>query len=317
MKVASITVTYNDYHKFSKWISYYSDYKSDIYLHVIVDNASTQEYTGIVKKAFPDSIILHRETNGGVTAAYNEGIKYIIKNSDADAILLIDADIKLEKNAISEMYNVIQNEKGCGFVAPILLKKNSDIVENYGCKITEDLSYKHMYAGIPINDISEEQLTVDGVPGGLNMASPKLYQDIGLEDERLFMYSDELDMALRVHKIGYHNVVTKKAIAWHQHENVKGQTRRLPYMNYLIPRNTIYIAKKHYGIKKARKIWAKLFFLNTGILIGKIIRFRFNEMIYPKYGVIGCIDGIIGRMDNIKYTTPENMWNVDLSKTDK
>ena len=49
--------------------------QKELHTHIIVDNGSDQSYVNRVKSQFKDSVILQRETNGGLTVAYNQGIR--------------------------------------------------------------------------------------------------------------------------------------------------------------------------------------------------------------------------------------------------
>ena len=60
MKVAMITVTYNDSYKFKEWCQWYEEYKSEIDLHIVVDNGSEKDYLNMVKDYFTNSIIIER-----------------------------------------------------------------------------------------------------------------------------------------------------------------------------------------------------------------------------------------------------------------
>lgn len=303
MRIASVTVAFDDFHKIDNWKKYYAVYHNEIDTHIIVDNGSSEEFRTLVESEFPDSVILHRADNGGVTAAYNLGIKYALQDSGIEAILLIDADIKLEQGAISELYKCLSNGNA-GFAAPILLRKDSNIVENYGCQITNGLVYVQSDAGKQLTDVADDSRFVDGVPGGMNMGSRKLYTSIGYEDEKLFMYADELDMAIRARKAGFKLCATKKAIAWHQHANFNGKSIRLPYVAYLSARNVLYIAKKHYGTRKAVSIFVVRFFKAVAWLFAKIVKLQFNQIKYPWYSIVGLVNGIRGDMSKNKYSVP-------------
>lgn len=60
MNIAAITITYNDGYKFKEWVEHYQEYKSELYLHIIVDNGSEDEYMAQLKSTFTDSIIIER-----------------------------------------------------------------------------------------------------------------------------------------------------------------------------------------------------------------------------------------------------------------
>ena len=89
MKIAAITVYYNEPNRINNWKKYYLDYKDDLFLHIIVDNGSDIDNFEILKLSFPDSIIIRREQNDGLTCAYNEGIKYALLNKYVDSIMHI------------------------------------------------------------------------------------------------------------------------------------------------------------------------------------------------------------------------------------
>ena len=85
MKIAAITITLNDDFKFKEWVSHYQLYKDDVYLHIIVDNGSSPEYVKKLEEFFPESHIIKRNSNGGCTESYNDGIKYALeKKLDID-----------------------------------------------------------------------------------------------------------------------------------------------------------------------------------------------------------------------------------------
>lgn len=75
MKVAGIVITYNDGFKLKEWHKHYQVYKDELYKMIIVDNGSEQAYLDKVKELFKEAIIIERTSNGGTTAAYNDGIR--------------------------------------------------------------------------------------------------------------------------------------------------------------------------------------------------------------------------------------------------
>lgn len=55
MNVAAITITYNDDYKFTEWLGHYQEYKDELYLHIVVDNHSCEEYASKLRTFFPCS----------------------------------------------------------------------------------------------------------------------------------------------------------------------------------------------------------------------------------------------------------------------
>jgi GT2 family glycosyltransferase len=297
MKVAAITITYNDDYKFNEWYQHYNEYKNDLYMHIIVDNGSDKNYIDKTKKFFSGSIIIERKTNGGCTNAYNDGIKYALNDPNVDAIMLIGNDMKLSDGAVPKLFEFLNSNSRYGMVAPILLEKDSNIVESFGCKINIMLmKLVHLGYGDNISNIKETFHIVDAVAGGMNLARREFYEQVGLQDPDLFMYYDEVDMGIRAKKAGFKMAATKEVISWHQHINPHQKKFRSLTCFYLIGRNNIYLAGKHFGF------FIKLitFGYNFCLSFLKIIKWFFlnrKVMIYHLYFNKGAFNGFIGNMD--------------------
>ncbi|MHA1410726.1 MAG: glycosyltransferase family 2 protein, partial [Candidatus Odinarchaeia archaeon] len=251
MKIAAIVTTYNDGYKLKEWIINHQEYKDELYMHIIVDNCSEPEYLEKVEKEFTDSVIIKRSSNGGCTAAYNDGIKYALNYPEVDAIMLIGNDMKLEKSGATKLYNFLMSDDKYDIVAPILLEKDSNKISDFGCKISKSLSMVPFNVGENINDITVNIHEAEALTGGMNLAKREFYEIVGLQDEMLFMYSDEVDMGIRAFQNNFKMAAYKDAKSWHQHINnsIQGDTRH-PFSSYLIGRNKVYLSKKHFNFPR-------------------------------------------------------------------
>ena len=188
MKIAAITITYNDDYKFAEWCEHYQEYQEELYLHIIVDNHSCEEYANKVSGFFTRSKIIRRSSNGGCTYAYNEGIRLALADKEVDAIMLIGNDIRLKKGAITNLYRFLYSDAAYGMVEPVILMKDSDIIEDFGCKISRTLMMRPFGCGEHLSAVSESFRTVEAVTGGMNLSKREFYEIVGLQDECLFMY---------------------------------------------------------------------------------------------------------------------------------
>jgi GT2 family glycosyltransferase len=301
MKVAAIVVTFNDDYKIKEWEENYQLYKDEIFLHIIVDNGSNINYLKTVEKTFKNSHIIKRSFNGGSTSAYNDGIKFALSVPEVQAIMLIGNDIRLERGGISILSDIISSDSQLGMIAPIILKKDSEIIESFGCEISKYLYLSEKEFNLPIDKLNCDFKIVESVAGGMNIAKREFYEKVGLQDEVLFMYSDEVDMGIRAKKSNFKMAVTKKVKAWHQHINPKNQTYRHPYSAYLIGRNKIYLGYKHFGKLKAIRIFFHHLFLVLKSL-KSIIR---NHEIRRRqlYFIRGSFNGLLHNMMPNKYSS--------------
>jgi len=299
MKVAGISVAYNDDYKLEEWAQYYDEYKDELYMHIIVDNGSEHSFLLKLETVFPKATIIKRKSNGGSTAAYNDGIKLALRDNTVDSILLIGNDVKLKKGSIGELHKLLFSNNFFGLVAPVLLKKNSEEIEDFGCFITKSLHLKPQFVGEKVTSKNLPiTVEVEAVTGGMNMGKRILYETIGLQDEALFMYSDEVDFGLRIKKSNFMTLVTRRAIAWHQHINPNNGKVRNCYSSFLMRRNKGYLAYKHFGFSKALYVFT---FQIINIPKMLIIYLRQGSFCYAFCYIIGSIFGFLRIMKPVRF----------------
>lgn len=294
MRIAAISITYNDDYKFNEWVEHYQLYKDELYLHIIVDNSSNAFYLKRLEDAFTHSIIIKRKSNGGCTGAYNDGIRYALSDRSVDAIMLIGNDVKLEQGGVSRLYNTLNRNKTYGMIAPLMFAKDTNIIEDYGSDITPLMIMKPRFYKKTIKEIVNNIEVVPAVMGGMNIAKREFYEKVGLQDEKLFMYSDEVDMGLRAKKAGFEMAVTSNVYSWHQHINPVGNKTRNKYATFLGARNKVYLARKHFGILRCITVFFYLHFLF--VILSAKSKFSKEFVVYYFGFVIGSFYGLVGNM---------------------
>lgn len=298
MKVAAIVITYNDDYKIKEWVEHHQSYKDELFHHIIVDNGSKPQYLEMIEKSFPDSHIIKRSTNGGCTGAYNDGIRFALSNQEIDAIMLIGNDIKLEPGSIIKLSDFLNSNSQYGMVAPVLLAKDSEVIDDFGCKVSKTLYMQPYDVGKNISEVKTIERVVESVTGGMNMAIRAFYENVGLQDENLFMYSDEVDMAIRAKKAGFKMAVTGEVKSWHQHINPIKANSRNGYSTFLINRNKIYLGYKHFGFSRAIQIFFKQL-LNLPIV--SISYFKNKKAKHLIFYLLGSFFGIFRIHKNFKF----------------
>lgn len=151
-------------------------------------------------------------------------------------------------------------------VAPVVLKKDSEVIESVGCFISRYLFLKEPYVGSVCDALGFNSFVCETVAGGMNLARREFYEQVGLQDNLLFMYSDEVDMGLRAKKLGVNLAVTTEAKAWHQHLNAGGGKHRMFYTSYLMGRNKVYLAKSILVFGGVRSNWHFILFYFSKVL---------------------------------------------------
>lgn len=262
MKIAAITIFCDERFRADAWRQYYEEYKDDLYLHVIVNNGNPEDM-GYLQELFPESLVLFSPTRN-MMASYNLALQAILKDPEVDAVAQIVNDIRLSLHGFSTLYGYLEDNPALAMVSPVLLRKDSETVDCYGCTIDpRTLDFIHEDAGRDWRDNPEEFRLVSGLPAGIFLARRSLYEEFGFQDEMLEMYSDEVEMGIRVARLGYRLGVTSRVRAWHQHVNPEGKAPRNPRAGYLMGRNQVYIAGKFFS--KAKKVRVSLHMMVRGL----------------------------------------------------
>ena len=299
MKIACITVFCNELFRLEKWKQYYDEYKDDIFIHIIVNNGNSKD-TPSLKESFPNSCVLESE-GGNLLTAYNIGTQYALTNPEVDAIMQITNDVRFAKNAIRTLYHFLFSDPKLAVVGPVLLKKDSKIVESFGINYpctTKDRGGKQTlpYKDKSIAEIPYENKRVSYVPAGTILQRRVAIEQMGPQDEVLQMYCDERDMAIRLCQLGYYEAVTKNAIAWHQHINRPGASGRSLLTSFYSSRNKIYLIHKHGNYFWALMESIKVIVYELLLVIFHYLKGESNKVVYDRVVITGTVYGFIKMM---------------------
>lgn len=210
MDVSIIIVNYNTV----KWIIDLIDsiIKKSIgfsYEIIIVDNNSTDNSKGILKKQYDDTIIfLELSDNIGFGCANNKGLR-IAKGRN---ILFLNPDTILINNAIKILSDFLDNNPDVGIVGGNLY--TSDYKPSYSFNryitgfLTEELSLltlgisNYFFRNLHFNN-SNNPMNVGSISGADLMIPRKILDKVGHFDPQFFMYYEDTDLNYRVKKAGY------------------------------------------------------------------------------------------------------------------
>ena len=302
-RIAVISLTMNDHYKIKEWRKWFDEYKEDVDSFIIVDNNSENIFQEELRSIFPEATIIELGYNGGCTGAYNCGISKALSDKNITHIALVGNDIRLEKGALKKCVEILEENEVLGMVAPVLLNADSDIVGDYGCSISKNLTLIPYGIGMKYGQLGESFRYCDAVTGGMNVSKRSFYETVGLQDNKLFMYSDEVDMGIRAKKSGFALGVTKEAKSWHQHINPGGASKRLPFSSYLISRNKVYLARKHFGLLRAVQVFFVFVAKSFKGLCKSTIRRQFDWYKDYNWMLIGAAKGLFNDMRPNRYSS--------------
>ncbi|HDN80780.1 MAG: glycosyltransferase family 2 protein [Chloroflexi bacterium] len=215
---------------------------------ILVDNASTDGSVPLVEREFPEVKLIKLRRNLGLTGGANVGIMH----SRGEVIALLNNDAEAHPDWLAALYDALQRHPEAGMAASkMLLYDRRDVINSAGDFYRVD--------GVPGNrgvwerdeGQYDEEEYVFGACGGAAAYRRSMLEDIGLFDEEMFMYCEDVDLAWRAQIAGYKCIYVPKAIVYHR-LSATGGGKTASFYN---GRNFIYVIAKDYPGKLFRKYW--------------------------------------------------------------
>lgn len=215
---------------------------------IVVDNGSTDNSPDMVKKEFSNIKLIENRENLGFAKAVNQGIK----KTQGDFILLLNSDIIAKPGAIWKLSEFTRNHPETGVVGGRFF--DADGSSQGSCFFLPTLrrAIREFWLGdkgfsvvkkyVPEGEGPSE---VEAVMGAVFLISRKVIDQVGLFDERYFMYFEDLDYCRRVRKAGFKVYYLPTAEFIHYH-GVSGKMIPEKTHQWLVESSKIYHGKFKY-----------------------------------------------------------------------
>lgn len=224
---------------------------------IIVDNASSDDSIDIISGLNINNIkIIKNKNNYGFAKACNQGLLDV----DADYYLLLNPDIKLFKDSLSNLLKFAADYPNAGIWGGITIngdgvldRKNAWREPSLWGLVCWAFFLTRLFPNIEkfapdqyINANWGEMNQVDSISGCFFLIDSSLWKKLNGFDERFFMYSEEIDLCNRARKLGAQPMVTNQAVITHYGSGTITSNNKL---NYLYKSKLIYY-KKHWSYGK-------------------------------------------------------------------
>jgi len=218
---------------------------------IVVDNASTDESVPLIEREYPEVVLVKLARNLGLTGGVNAGIKV----AKGEIIALLNNDAEAHPDWLSELKSALDRWPTAGSAASkMLLYDRREIINSAGDFYGVD--------GMPGNrgvwqkDVGqfEREEPVFGGCGGAVAYRRTMLEQIGLFDESLFMYCEDVDLAWRAQLAGWTCIYVPRAIVYHRLSATGGGI----IASYYTGRNCIYVLAKNYPTSLLKRYWPRI-----------------------------------------------------------
>jgi GT2 family glycosyltransferase len=185
---------------------------------IVVDNDSNDGSAEAIRAAYPDLLLIETGANLGFTGGNNAGIRRALADG-ADYIMLLNNDTIVAPDMVEIMVGVMERNPTIGVCGPMIYYYDAPDVIWSGGGIIDWKHGQTMMDGLNQEDraqFGQEPRDVDFVTGCAIMARREVWEQVGLLDDKFFMYYEETEWCVRAARAGYRIVHIPAAMMWHK-----------------------------------------------------------------------------------------------------
>jgi GT2 family glycosyltransferase len=220
----------------------------------VVDNASVDGSVEMVKQEFPGVRLIVNDTNLGFAKANNQAIR----QARGEYVLLLNPDTIVQEDTFHKVLAFFKEHPEAGAVGVKIIDGNGQFAYdsrrdipsgwNIFTKITGLYRLwpkSKLFGGYHLTHLPEDEVTPVPVLLGAFMCIPKkVLDEVGLLDERFFMYAEDIDLCYRIIQAGYTNYYLPTTQIIH----FKGESTKLHSLSYVLAfyKASLQFIQKHY-----------------------------------------------------------------------
>jgi GT2 family glycosyltransferase len=230
---------------------------------ILVDNASSdgsQQWIAALPSSY-EKIFLDKNT--GITGGNNAGMQRCLEKG-CRYIFLLNNDTVLEPDAIEKL--VAATEPNRLLIPRIYFYDAPTVINtNFGdFDYVRGITLPRFYGEKDSEKTSQSSLGTMASTCALMFPS-SLVEEIGMMDEKYFMYFDDTDFVARAVNHGYKVKYVPESKLLHMESSSSGGDALGPLPLYYQTRNRLYFMRKHQGSVLKRTLFASYFWMTRAV----------------------------------------------------
>ncbi len=208
--VTAILVSYNTESLLPKAIKCLRKSAENLLLQiVIVDNASSDNSVELIRRDFADCELIENKVNVGFGRANNQALQLV----KGRYVLLLNTDAFVSPDTLEKTVNYMDRHQECGLLGVKLVGLSGELQPSCRYfpmplnKFINRTGLNKLFPWIQLVDDMDWDHALprecDWVPGCYLLIRHEVIEQIGLFDERYFLYSEEVDLCFAAKKAGW------------------------------------------------------------------------------------------------------------------
>lgn len=183
----------------------------------VVDNASTDDSTEMIAAEFPSVKLIKNTANLRYAGGNNVAIKEALEG-EAEYILILNNDTIPHEDFLTSLVETISSEVEIGIVAPKINYFTDRKLIWYAGGFVNFFTGNIYHRGLRKRDDGKYDLSneVDYATGCCMLIKRELFDEIGLLDEKYYIYTEDVDFSFRARAAGYKVIFEPRSLIWHK-----------------------------------------------------------------------------------------------------
>ena len=290
--VAILTVNYNSRRYIADFLASLKAVTYPNYRLVVVDNGSDDGSPEEIEWLFPQAVLMRNGENLGITGGHNVGIRYCLERR-FDYVLFLNNDTVVSQEFLDRL---VESADERTMMAPktYLHGRPGLLDDTVGDFDWRRGVWRGWLYGKPEPPGFERLRRVNMASLCCLLVPAAVFRDIGLMDERFFMYYDDFDFVARARAAGYRLRLNPAAVIHHRKAASSGGVES-PFKVYYASRNRLYLMRKHSSRLRFRLFLAYFMATRVAHFVSYLGRGQWRQLRAMLMGIADFFRGRLGR----------------------
>jgi N-acetylglucosaminyl-diphospho-decaprenol L-rhamnosyltransferase len=213
----------------------------------VVDNASTDGSAEMVRREFEGVGLLQNDAARGFSANHNRVLRRALERSPR-YVLILNEDTVLEPGSVGELFRFCDKRPTLGAAGPVITGGDGVLQQSF---------FRFPSVGEQAAACfrpGRKPAAADGggwLNGSCVLVRVDALRQVGLLDERFFIFFEDTDLGLRLQQAGWQSAVCPSARIVHYGHQVVSQPIYGNRMERQMVRSRYLYFRKHYGVARA------------------------------------------------------------------
>jgi GT2 family glycosyltransferase len=213
---------------------------------ILVDNASTDGVVARAREDLPVVRIMESARNLGFAGGCNLAMR---DRGGVDYVALVNNDACVDPGWLAPLVDTLERDRSLGAACPKILRAGNGVIDNVGVELGRWGRGADRGHNEPDRGQYDSPADVFAWCGAAVLLRREYLDEVGLFDERLFLYCEDLELAWRGRRRGWRYRAVPASVVHHVHAatSVAGS----PAQRFFNLRNALLVALRHAPLSTA------------------------------------------------------------------